>query len=153
MEPDSVARSATGVPGLDDVLHGGLLPGRFYLIDGNPGAGKTTLALQYLLEGLRQGERCLYVTLSETKDELTSGAQSHGWSTDGIEILELVAEDSDLDGDAQLTMYHPSEVELSDTTRRIIDAVERSEPQRMVFDSHSELRLLAQSSLRYRRQI
>lgn len=146
-------RSSSGVPGLDAVLHGGFIPGRFYLVDGNPGAGKTTLAMQYLLEGQRSGERCLYVTLSETVDELVSSAQSHGWTTDGIEILELAAEDSDLDGDTHLTMYHPSEVELSETTRRIIEAVERIHPQRMVFDSLSELRLLAQSSLRYRRQI
>lgn len=146
-------RLSSGVAGLDEVLHGGFIPGRFYLIDGNPGAGKTTLAMQYLLEGLRAGERCLYVTLSETKDELLAGAASHGWTADGLEILELVAEESDLDGDAQLTMYHPSEVELTDTTRRIIAAVERIQPHRMVFDSLSELRLLAQGSLRYRRQI
>src|SRR6188768_669938 len=122
-------RSLSGVAGLDQVLHGGYIPGRLYLIDGNPGAGKTTLALQYLLEGLRIGERCLYVTLSETQDELESGAQSHGWSTQGIEILELTADDGGLDGDTQLTMYHPSEVELSDTIRRIIEVVERIQPQ------------------------
>jgi circadian clock protein KaiC len=153
MPSNKPERSLSGVAGLDEVLHGGYISGRLYLIDGNPGAGKTTLALQYLLEGLRIGERCLYVTLSETQDELKSGAESHGWSTDGIEILELIADDGELDGDAQLTMYHPSEVELSDTTRRIIEAVERIQPHRMVFDSLSELRLLAQSSLRYRRQI
>jgi circadian clock protein KaiC len=141
------------VPGLDDVLHGGLLPGRFYLVDGNPGAGKTTLALQYLLEGVRNGESCLYVTLSETKDELTAGAASHGWSLDGIQIVELVTEDSELAGDQDLTMYHPSEVELSQTVRKVVDAVERYKPVRMVLDSLSELRLLSQSSLRYRRQI
>lgn len=146
-------RSPSGVPGLDEVLHGGYIPGRFYLIDGNPGAGKTTLAMQYLLQGLQQGEPCLYVTLSETRDELLSGARSHGWPTEGPEILELAADEAGLDGDAQLAMYHPSEVELTDTTRRIIEAVERIRPQRMVFDSLSELRLLAQSSLRYRRQI
>jgi circadian clock protein KaiC len=153
METGSIDRSATGVPGLDDVLHGGLLPGRFYLVDGNPGAGKTTLALQYLLEGVRNGESCLYVTLSETKDELTAGAASHGWSLDGIQIVELVTEDSQLAGDQDLTMYHPSEVELSQTVRKVVDAVERYKPVRMVLDSLSELRLLSQSSLRYRRQI
>jgi circadian clock protein KaiC len=153
METGSIDRSATGVPGLDDVLHGGLLPGRFYLVDGNPGAGKTTLALQYLLEGVRNGESCLYVTLSETKDELTAGAASHGWSLDGIQIVELVTEDSELAGDQDLTMYHPSEVELSQTVRKVVDAVERYKPVRMVLDSLSELRLLSQSSLRYRRQI
>lgn len=152
MPSEHAGRLSSGISGLDEVLHGGFIPGRFYLIDGNPGAGKTTLAMQYLLEGLRIGERCLYVTLSETKDELLSGARSHGWSTEGLEILELVAQ-ADLDGDAQLTMYHLSEVELTDTVRRIIAAVEALRPQRMVFDSLSELRLLAQGSLRYRRQI
>src|SRR5690606_3353679 len=146
-------RSATGVPGLDEVLHGGLLAGRLYLVDGNPGAGKTTPALQYLLEGRAAGERCLYVTLSESAAELAAGACSHGWSMDGIEVVEIIADDSQLAGEEQLTMYHPAEVELSETTRRLLDAVERYRPQRMVLDSLSELRLLAQSSLRYRRQI
>ncbi len=150
---DESSRSATGVPGLDEVLHGGLLAGRLYLIDGNPGAGKTTLALQYLLEGVRSGERCLYVTLSETNEELAAGAQSHGWSMDGIEVVEIIADDRQLAADEQLTMYHPSEIELSETTRRLLDAVESHRPQRMVLDSLSEVRLLAQSSLRYRRQI
>ncbi|HVL58056.1 MAG TPA: ATPase domain-containing protein [Burkholderiaceae bacterium] len=146
-------RSATGVPGLDTILHGGLIPNRLYLIDGSPGAGKTTMALQYLLEGARLGERGLYVTLSETRDELVAGARSHGWSLDGIDIIELIGETGDLDPDNQLTMYHPSEVELTETTRRVLEAVEQIDPIRVVFDSLSELRLLAQSSLRYRRQI
>jgi circadian clock protein KaiC len=153
MDNSTLQRSLTGVPGLDDVLHGGLIGGRFYLLDGNPGAGKTTLALQYLMEGIRSGERCLYVTLSETRDELIAGARSHGWSLDGMEIVELIGDERDMDGDQELTMYHPSEVELTQTTRKVLDAVERCRPQRMVFDSLSELRLLAQSSLRYRRQI
>ncbi|HYF57957.1 MAG TPA: ATPase domain-containing protein [Burkholderiaceae bacterium] len=146
-------RCALGVPGLDEVLHGGLLADRFYLVDGNPGAGKTTMALQYLLEGVRLGERCLYVTLSETRAELIAGAASHGWSLEGIEIVELITEDRELTGDDELAMYHPSEVELTETTRRVLTLVERLAPQRMVFDSLSELRLLAQNSLRYRRQI
>jgi circadian clock protein KaiC len=146
-------RSASGVPGLDEVLHGGLIAGQLYLIDGEPGAGKTTLALQYLMQGVREGEPCLYVTLGETAAELRAGAASHGWSLDGIEIVELVADENDLLGDAELTMYHPSEVELGDTTRRVLEAVERCKPRRMVLDSLSELRLLAQASLRYRRQI
>lgn len=153
MAPEGLQRSRTGIPGLDDILHGGLIAGRLYLVDGNPGAGKTTLALQYLHEGVREGDRCLYVTLSETREELLAGAQSHGWNLDGIDVVELIADAAELDGDSDLTMYHPSEVELTETTRKVIDAVERIRPQRLVFDSLSELRLLAQSSLRYRRQI
>lgn len=147
------SRSATGVPGLDEVLHGGLIPGRLYLIDGEPGAGKTTLALQYLLQGVREGERTMYVTLGETAAELRAGAASHGWSLDGIDIEEFLVSEDDLLGDSELTMYHPSEVELNETTKRILDAVQRVKPSRMVLDSLSELRLLAQTSLRYRRQI
>ncbi|MDB5386988.1 MAG: Non-specific serine/threonine protein kinase, partial [Planctomycetaceae bacterium] len=150
IEPD---RSTTGVPGLDDILNGGLISHRLYLIEGNPGAGKTTLSLQYLLQGIRNGEKCLYITLSETKEELTAGALSHGWSLDEIEIIELLADENELNGETQLTMYHPSEVELSETTKRVLDAVQRVNPSRVIFDSLSELRLLAQSSLRYRRQI
>jgi circadian clock protein KaiC len=124
-----------------------------YLVDGDPGAGKTTLSLQFLLEGIRNKEKCLYITLSETREELVAGAQSHGWSLDGIEVLELIAQEEDLDGETSVTMYHPSEVELSETTKKVLDAVERTNPSRVVFDSLSEMRLLAQSSLRYRRQI
>ena len=146
-------RSKTGIVGLDEVLHGGLIPSRLYLIDGNPGAGKTTLALHFLREGVQCGDRCLYVTLSETADELEAGARSHGWSLQGVEIVELIADESELDGDSQLTMFHPSEIDLTETTRRVLEAIERVKPRRLVFDSLSELRLLAQSSLRYRRQI
>lgn len=153
MNSENAERAALGVAGLDDVLQGGLLPGRLYLLDGNPGAGKTTLALQFLLEGVRKGEKCLYVTLSETKEELSAGAASHGWSIEGIEILELIANEDELTGDAELTMFHPAEVELTQTTRSILEGIEAIHPARMVLDSLSELRLLAQSSLRYRRQI
>ncbi|MGE3849309.1 MAG: ATPase domain-containing protein [Gammaproteobacteria bacterium] len=146
-------RSRTGVVGLDEVLSGGLLPYRLYLVDGDPGAGKTTLALQFLLEGLRGGERCMYVTLSESKPELEAGAASHGWSLDGIEILELLSEADMFDDAEQLTVLTESEVELSTTTRRILNAVEQYAPQRVVLDSLSDLRLLAQNSLRYRRQV
>ena len=149
----AISRSKTGVSGLDEVLHGGFLRNRMYLLDGNPGAGKTTLAMHYLIEGARLGETCLYVTLSETREELEGGATSHGWSLAGIDIVELIADDEALDAEAQLTMIHPSEVDLTETTRKVLDAVERINPQRMVFDSLSEMRLLAQSSLRYRRQI
>jgi circadian clock protein KaiC len=146
-------RSKTGVPGLDDILNGGLIPNRLYLVDGDPGSGKTTLSLQFLLEGLKDGEKCLYITLSETKEELTAGAESHGWSLDRIEIVELIPDAKELNGDTQVTMYHPSEVELSKTTKRVLEAVERVNPSRIVFDSLSEIRLLAQNPLRYRRQV
>jgi len=156
MEKDckvKTVRSRTGVPGLDDILSDGLIPNRLYLVDGDPGSGKTTLSLQFLLEGLKDGEKCLYITLSETKEELTAGAESHGWSLDGIEIVELIPDAKELNSDTQVTMYHPSEVELSETTKRVLEAVERMNPSRIVFDSLSEMRLLAQNSLRYRRQI
>jgi circadian clock protein KaiC len=146
-------RAATGIEGLDEVLVGGLTPNRLYLVEGVPGCGKTTLALQYALEGVRRGEPVLYVTLSETHEELGAAAASHGWSLDGIEVRELVASEESLRPDDQYTMFHPSEVELSETTRTILADVERIRPQRVVFDSLSELRLLAGTPLRYRRQI
>jgi circadian clock protein KaiC len=146
-------RSATGIAGLDDILGGGVTAHRVYLIEGNPGSGKTTLALQYLLEGIRVKEAGVYVTLSETKRELRDVAASHGWSLDGLEVVELVAEENELDPDNQYTMFQPSEVQLGETTRAILAEVERVRPKRVVIDSLSELRLLAQSPLRYRRQI
>jgi len=149
----SATRSQTGIEGLDDVLQGGFIPNRLYLVAGDPGSGKTTLALQYLLEGRRRGERGLYLTLSETKEELIAGAASHGWDLDGIEIVELMSKEEALERENNLTMFNPSEVELSETTKFVLDAVTRSNPTRVVFDSLSEMRLLAQSSLRYRRQI
>ena len=144
---------ATGIAGLDDIIRGGLTPSRLYLVEGNPGSGKTTLALQFLLEGVRLGERNLYVTLSETKHELESVARSHGWSLEGIDIHEMEAAEESLDPDAQLTMFHPSELELSATTKAVLAKVEHGKPKRVVFDSLSEMRLLAQNPLRYRRQI
>lgn len=147
------ARSRTGVPGLDDILNGGLIPHRLYLVDGDPGAGKTTLSLQYLREGARVGEKCMYIVLAETHEELQASAASHGWSLEGIDIVEMIPEERELDAENQVTMFHPSEVQLSETTRRLLEAVERINPSRVVFDSLSELRLLAQGSLRYRRQI
>jgi circadian clock protein KaiC len=144
-------RSQTGIVGLDDVLHGGLPANRLYLVEGNPGSGKTTLSLQYLMQGAKLGEKVLYVTLSETREELLASAASHGWNLDGIEIVELIAEEPDFDG--QITMYPTAEVELHETTERILAAVEKSNPSRVVFDSLSEMRLLAQNSLRYRREI
>jgi len=153
MNRHNLQRAATEIPGLDDILCGGLITNRLYLVDGTPGTGKTTMSLQYLLAGVKAGERCLYVTLSETAEELSAGAASHGWALDGIDIVELNVDQHDLDGNNELTMLNLSEVELTETTRRVLDAVDRINPQRMVFDSLSELRLLAQSSLRYRRQI
>ncbi len=144
---------ATGIAGFDDIIGGGFSPRRLYLIEGDPGAGKTTLALQYLMEGRQQGERGLYVTLSETREELEGVAQSHGWSLDGIDICELIPSEESLLPEAQSRMFHPSEVELSETTQAVLAEVERIEPTRVVFDSLSEMRLLAQSPLRYRRQI
>jgi circadian clock protein KaiC len=150
----TVARIKTGIAGLEEILQGGLLRERLYLIDGNPGSGKTTLGLQFLLEGRNAGEKCLYVTLSETAEELRQGAASHGWSLDGIEVFELVPDhQAEVLGDGPLTMLEPSDVELLETTRSIIATIERLVPTRIVFDSLSEMRLLAQSSLRYRRQI
>ena len=152
-EPIDPPRAQTGMHDLDDILHDRLIPERLYLVDGNPGAGKTTLALQFLLEGQRLGEPTMYVTLSETAAELREGAASHGWSLDGIRIVELHAEEVGLDTADELTIFHPSEVELGNTTRKVLQAVQQYLPKRMVFDSLSELRLLAQNSLRYRRQI
>jgi circadian clock protein KaiC len=150
---ESLARASTGIHGLDDVLHGGLLANRLYLVEGMPGSGKTTLAFQFLLEGVRRGEPVLYVTLSETEDEIKGVAASHGWNLDGITIRELIPTAEALHPAEQYTVFHPSEVELSDTTKRILDDVERVKPTRLVFDSLSELRLLAGTPLRYRRQI
>ncbi|HZH08334.1 MAG TPA: ATPase domain-containing protein [Lautropia sp.] len=143
----------TGIEGLDDILGGGLTPNRLYLLEGKPGSGKTTLAFQFLMEGVRQGERVLYVTLSETEEEIRAVALTHGWSFQGIDVRELVPDQESLEPEEQYTMFHPSEVELSDTTRKILDDVARIKPSRLVFDSLSELRLLAGSPLRYRRQI
>ncbi|MFN8392869.1 MAG: ATPase domain-containing protein [Bdellovibrionota bacterium] len=143
----------TGCEGLDDILQGGLAAHRLYLIEGNPGSGKTTLALKFLIEGAARGESGLYVTLSETKEEIYSVAAGHGWSIENIPIFELVASEESLEPESQFTMYHPSEVELSETTKAVLTEVERIRPQIVVFDSLSEMRLLAQNPLRYRRQI
>ena len=143
----------SGVPGLDTVLCGGFPRNRLYLIEGDSGVGKTTLALQFLLEGVRLNERCLYVTLSETKDELVQVANSHGWSLDKLNLLELSAIEQQLKSETEHTFFHPSEVELNKTTRILTDEIERIKPSRIVFDSLSEMRLMAETALRYRRQI
>lgn len=148
--PDIIS---SGVPGLDAILQGGLTSNRLYLIEGSPGAGKTTLALQFLIEGARQGEPVLYVTLSETEAELRAVAGSHGWGLEGIEIHEVIPDEQTLDPDQQYTMFHPSEVELGETTREILSRIETLKPTRVVIDSLSELRLLAGNPLKYRRQV
>lgn len=145
-------RMTTGVPGLDEILCGGLTAERIYLVEGTPGTGKTTLGLQFLLDGLALGEPGLYITLSETADELDAVAESHGWSIDELSIFEL-ADDQRLAPDAQQSILHPSELELDETSQGVMDRVEQINPSRVVFDSLSEMRLLAQNPLRYRRQI
>ncbi|WP_323140399.1 ATPase domain-containing protein [Massilia phyllosphaerae] len=145
-------RISTGIDGLDDILRGGLTAQRVYLVEGSPGTGKTTLGLQFLRDGAARGERGLYITLSETADELIAVAASHGWDMDGIAIHEL-ASDNELDPDAQQSVFHPAEVELGETTQNVMEQVDRIRPSRVVFDSLSEMRLLAQNPLRYRRQI
>ena len=148
------AKARTGIPGLDDVLAGGLAQGHVFLLEGSPGTGKTTIALRTLLEGANAGERGLYITLSETEAELRAGAASHGWTIGPeIEIFELVPPESLLDADQQQSLLYSSDLELGETTRMIFEAFERVRPSRVVLDSLSEIRLLAQSSLRYRRQI
>ncbi|HTJ64621.1 MAG TPA: ATPase domain-containing protein [Alphaproteobacteria bacterium] len=154
MKPNENNKARTGVTGLDEVLAGGLSPGNMFLLEGNPGTGKTTIALRFLLEGAAEGERGLYVTLSETEKELRAGAHSHGWTIDSnIEVFELAPPESLLDADQQQSLLYSSDLELGETTKLIFDAFERVNPKRVVLDSLSEIRLLAQSSLRYRRQI
>ncbi|MFL9858671.1 ATPase domain-containing protein [Paraburkholderia madseniana] len=144
----------TGVPGLDDVLTGGLTQGNLFLLEGEPGTGKTTIALRFLLAGAEAGEQGLYITLSETEQELRNGAASHGWSlNDKIEVFEVVPPESLLDADQQQSLLYSSDLELGETTKLILGAFERVKPKRVVLDSLSEIRLLAQSSLRYRRQV
>lgn len=148
-----IEKANFGLDGLDDITSGGLTRGRLFLLEGSPGTGKTTIATQYLMAGAEAGERSLYITLSETEDELRIGARSHGWALDGIEIFELVPPESLLDEEQQQSLLYSSDLELGETTKRIFEAFERVKPERVVLDSLSEIRLLAQSSLRYRRQI
>lgn len=149
----SVAFISTGIPGLDNVLGGGLTRDRLYLVEGDPGSGKTTLALQYLAEGAARGETVLYITLAETEVELRAVAQAHGMSLDGITVHEVIPEESMLDPSEQYTVLHPSEVELGETNNMILELVEKLNPTRVVLDSLSELQLLSGSPLRYRRHV
>jgi circadian clock protein KaiC len=153
MTTQDLEKIGTGIHGLDDILGGGLPRGRLYLVQGNPGAGKTTLGLQFLLEGARQGERGLYITLSETREELESVARSHGWSLDAITLYELAPRAEELALDVQQTVFPSAEIELTETMQTLLSYVDEVKPSRVVFDSLSEVRLLAQASLRYRRQI
>jgi circadian clock protein KaiC len=143
----------TGVSGLDDILGGGFQPERVFLLEGSPGTGKTTIALQFLLSGLKAKERCLYITLSENASELRATALSHGWDLSDLEIFELAAPHGLADNDQQQSLLYSSDLELTETITRMVEALERTKPERVVLDSLSEIRLLAQSSLRYRRQI
>ncbi len=147
------SRVKFGIPGLDDLLRGGFPPHELYLLEGSPGTGKTTIGLQFLLEGRRLGENVLYVTLSETKQELEEVARSHGWSLEGIDLYELEAAESRLKPEEDYTVFHPEEVELTETVKHVYERVERINPTRAVFDSLSEMRLLARDPLRFRRQI
>ena len=148
----SLPRASTGIEGLDDIMRGGFVPDRLYLVEGSPGSGKTTLAFQFLLEGVRRREPVLHLTLSESEDEIRAMADSHGWSLDGVTIRELVPPEQSL-AEQRYTVFHPSEVELSQTTRTILEEVARHHPARIVVDSLSEFRLLSGDALRYRRQI
>jgi circadian clock protein KaiC len=149
----SIPNARTGVDGLDDVLSGGFPAHRLYLVQGEPGVGKTTLALQFLLEGVRAGEPVLYITLSETREELEQVARSHGWSLDGISLYDITNMEAFLGTASENSVFHPAEVELGETTASLLQLIEDVNPKRAVFDSLSEMRLLAREPLRYRRQI
>ncbi len=151
-DPLPAPKISTGTAGLDVILCGGIDPGRVYLIEGTPGTGKTTLALSFLLEGVRRGDATLYVTLSESENELRAVAVNHGWSLDGIDIFELVGA-AGLDGEAEQSVLHPAELELGETARAVMARVRARNPARVVFDSLSEIRLLAENPQRYRRQV
>lgn len=152
-DTDDPPRLSTGNRGLDDILGGGFDANRLYLYEGRPGTGKTTLAMQFLMQGAKLGERTLYVSLSETFRELKVVARRHGWSLDGIDVFELISSDATLDPTRELTILHPAEMELSETTNLVFERVKTTKPTRVVFDSLSEMRLLSQSPLRYRRQV
>src|SRR5499427_7652679 len=149
----TITRCSSGCTGLDDVLGGGLPLGHFYLIEGEPGTGKTTLALQFVAEGVKRGETILYVTLSESRDELMAVAEMHGLNVDESAVLEVRPNEQDLRPEGQYTVFHPAEVELTDRVQAIMAEVERRKPSRLVIDALSEVRMLAKDPLRYRRQV
>ncbi|SCZ12152.1 ATPase domain-containing protein [Microvirga guangxiensis] len=154
VKPQPTSKARTGVAGLDDILIGGLSPGHVYLLEGSPGTGKTTIALQFLLEGAKIGEIGLYITMSETERELREGAASHGWTIGkDVQVFELVPPENLLDDEHQQSLLYSSDLELGETTKAVFEAIDQTQPVRIVIDSLSEIRLLAQSSLRYRRQI
>lgn len=146
-------RIPTGITGLDDILSGGLPSGQMYLLEGDPGTGKTTVAMQFIMQGVRNGEKALYITLSESRAELQASAQSHDWDTDLIPIREFLPSEANVSPEQQYTVFHPSEIELADTVKRLTDLVDQVRPDRLAIDSLSELRLLAADSMRYRRQL
>lgn len=148
-----MSESKTGIEGLDAILQGGLPSYRIYLVEGTPGAGKTTLAMQFLLEGVREKQRSMYITLSETAEELRASARSHHWSLDGIDIREYIITDASVERDREVTMYHTPELELGNTMARMLEDIRQFQPERVVIDALSELRLLSDSMLRYRRQL
>ena len=148
-----MSEAKTGVAGLDHILYGGLVPFRTYLVEGTPGAGKTTLAMQFLLEGTRQNEKSLYITLSETKEELEYSARAHGWSLEGIHVREYIISDANMEREREITMYHSAEVELGETMTRMLADIQQIKPHRIVIDALSELRLLSDSVIRYRRHL
>ncbi len=152
-EPTAGKKQTTGIAGLDEILGGGLPTNRLYVLEGQPGSGKTTFAIQFLTEGVRLGQRVLYVTLSETAEELNDVAISHGWTLDGIDQIELNSISEQLQEEANYTVYHPSDVELGETVKRIRAEVERLNPDRVALDSVSELKILSQTNVRYRREI
>ena len=153
METFLNSRLLTGISGLDEILYGGLQRNHVFLLEGDPGTGKTTLALQFLLHGASQGEKGLLLALSESRQELISIARSHGWSLDSIDIVELIPAEADLNPDESYTFFHPEEIELADTVKTLNEEIEKAHPSRVVVDSLAELRLLAQDTRHYRRQV